>query len=94
MFSLLLLLRKRQNINQVEWNSCAGVLQSTPSTKVVWSEQCWSRDNNKMVDLSLPQLQSFLYLYYCIPFKKEIKSRCVVGFIMIAYRNDPKLSDR
>ena len=31
-----------QNRNQVRWNTCAGVRQSTPSTKVALTEQ--SRD--------------------------------------------------
>ena len=32
----------RQNRNQVRWNTCAGVRRSTPSSKVVQTEQ--SRD--------------------------------------------------
>ena len=43
----------RQNWNQVRWNTCAGVRRSTPSSKVVQTEQSPDLFQNKMVEHSV-----------------------------------------
>ena len=40
----------RQNRNQVRWNTCAGVRRSTPSSKVVQTEQPRDLFQNKMAE--------------------------------------------
>ena len=40
----------RQNRNQVRWNICAGVRWSTPSSKVVQTEQSRDLFQNKMAE--------------------------------------------
>ena len=42
--------RARQNTNQVHRNICAGVLQRTPSSELVWTEQSRALFQNKMAE--------------------------------------------
>ena len=52
----------RQNRNQVRWNTCAGVLRSTPSSKVVQTEQSRDLFRNKMAEHCLHCTEIFFSL--------------------------------
>ena len=49
----------RQNRNQVRWNTCAGVRRSTPSSKVVQTEQSRDLLQNKMAEHCLHSIEIF-----------------------------------
>ena len=49
----------RQNRNQVRWNTCAGVRRSTPSYKVVQTEQSRDLFQNKMAEHCLHGTEIF-----------------------------------
>ena len=52
----------RQNRNQVHWNTCAGVRQSTPSSKVVQAEQSRDLFQNKKAEHCLHCTEIFFSL--------------------------------
>ena len=52
----------RQNRNQVRWNTCAGVRRSTPSSKVVQTEQSRDMIQNKMAEHCLHCTEIFFSL--------------------------------
>ena len=58
----------RHNRNQVCWNTCAGVCRSTPSSKVVRTEQSRDLFQNKMAEHCLHCTEIFfssdIYLYW------------------------------
>ena len=49
----------RQNRNQVRWNTCAGVRRSTPSSKLVQTEQSRDLFQNKMAEHCLHYTEIF-----------------------------------
>ena len=53
----------RQNRNQVRWNTCAGVRLSTPSSKVVQTEQSRDLFQNKMAEHCLHCTEIFFQAY-------------------------------
>ena len=54
---------KKQTINQVKWNSCSGLLQSTPPSQVVWSEQCCHMTTTRWPINICHSLKCFFNLY-------------------------------
>ena len=52
----------RYNRNQVHWNTCAGVRRSTPSSKVVQTEQSRDLFQNKMAEHCLHCTEIFFSL--------------------------------
>ena len=52
----------RQSRNQVRWNTCAGVCRSTPSSKVVQTEQSRDLFQNKMAEHCLHCTEKFFSL--------------------------------
>ena len=74
---------KMQNINQVAHNCCACILQNTPLPR--WCGQ--NRVSHKTITRWRTTLchnrKSFLNLYYCIPFQKEINLHVCLALLCL-----------
>ena len=87
----------RQNRNQVRWNTCAGVRGSTPSSKVVQTEQSRDLFQNKMAEHCLHCTEIFfslsryvliiIYIEKTWSLVKWIESTCILSFFFLPLGN-------
>ena len=86
-----------QNRNQVRWNTCAGVRRSTPSSKVVQTEQSRDLFQNKMAEHCLHCTEIcfslfrwvliIIYIEKIWSLVKGMGSKCILSFFFLLLGN-------